>query len=202
MGRSTVEASMALDRTATYGPDLESSLVERARRGDHDAFAALIDSHVEPTYRMALAIMGNEADARDATQDIFLRAWTNLPELREPARFAAWLSRIVVNTCRSNVRGRSRRLIREIPTASFDVERSAFDPVSESHDERTAEVDLVDRALARISPADRTLLALHHWQQLPLEQISRLLGVPTRTVKSRLFSARRALELALEIERQ
>ena len=61
--------------------------MERARRGDHDAFAALVDRRLAATFRTAMAILGNEADARDATQEIFLRAWRNLPELREPDRF-------------------------------------------------------------------------------------------------------------------
>ncbi len=68
------------------------------------------------------------------------------------------------------------------------------------HDLRTADLDLLERALDRISPADRTLLALHHREHLPLEEIGTLLGVPARTVKSRLFSARRSLERALEVE--
>ena len=68
----------------------EAVLVERARRGDHDAFADLVDRRLAATFRTALAILGNEADARDATQEIFLRTWRNLPELREPDRFGAW----------------------------------------------------------------------------------------------------------------
>ena len=86
----------------------EAPLVERARRGDHEAFAALIDGRLVPTFRTALAILGNEADARDATQEIFLRVWRNLPELRDADHFAAWFGRIVVNTCRTAIRGRRR----------------------------------------------------------------------------------------------
>jgi DNA-directed RNA polymerase specialized sigma24 family protein len=65
------------------------------------------------------------------------------------------------------------------------------------HDVRTADLDLLERALDRVSPADRTL---HHHEHLPLEDIGALLGIPARTVKSRLFSARRSLERALEVE--
>ena len=202
MWQSAGAAITQTDAVAVRIPVSEAGLVERARRGDHDAFAALIDRRVEPTYRTALAILGNEADARDATQDIFLRAWRNLPELREPDRFSAWLGRIVVNTCRSAVRGRRRRLVREIPVGDFPTDDDGSGPMAESHDERTAEVDLVARALGRITASDRTLLALHHYDHVPLDQIGALLGVPAKTVKSRLFSARRALERALEVERR
>src|SRR5438046_118715 len=65
----------------------EAALVERARQGDHEAFGVLVDGRLGATFRTALAILGNEADARDATQEIYLRAWRNLPELREADRF-------------------------------------------------------------------------------------------------------------------
>ncbi len=196
---------MARDLAPTTGRVTESRLVERACAGDHDAFALLVVARVEPTFRTAMAILGNEADARDATQEIFLRAWTHLPELREPALFPAWLGRIVVNACRSAIRGRKRRQIHEIPAGAFLVDGEWVGPSMEAHgahDDRAAEVDLLDRALDRLSAADRTLLALHHYERLPLEQVGVLLGVPAKTVKSRLFSARRALERALEVERR
>jgi len=193
---------MARDLAPSPGRVTESRLVERARAGDHDAFAALVDGRVEPTFRTALAILGNEADARDATQEIFLRAWTHIPELRDSSLFPAWLGRIVINTCRSAIRGRRRRLVHEIPAGAFLVDGEWTGPSVDAHDERTAEVDVVDRALDRLSTSDRTLLALHHYERLPLEQIGALLGIPAKTVKSRLFSARRALERALEVERR
>ena len=180
----------------------DAGLVERARQGDHDAFAALIDGRVEPTYRTALAILGNEADARDATQDTFVRAWRSLPELRDPERFSAWLGRILVNTCRTAMRGRRRRLVREISVGDFPTDDAWSGPSLASPDESTADVDLVARALDRIPVSDRTLLALHHYEHLPLEQIAQMLGVPAKTVKSRLFTARRALQRALEAERR
>jgi RNA polymerase sigma-70 factor (ECF subfamily) len=178
----------------------EEALVVRARGGDRLAFEALVDARLEPTFRTALAILGNEADARDATQDIFVRAWRNLPELREADRFAAWFGRIVVNTCRSAIRGRGRRRVREIQVASLPDGGANLTGSGAAHDDRTADLDSLNRAIDRISPADRTLLALHHHEHLPLDEIGSLLGIPARTVKSRLFSARRSLERALEVE--
>jgi RNA polymerase sigma-70 factor (ECF subfamily) len=152
---------------------------------------------MDPTFRIALAILGNEADARDATQDVFLRAWRSLPSLRDPALFPAWFGRIVVNTCRTAARSRGRQRVREIPVEWLD--EPTGDPAV---DGRIAEIDAIDRALDRLSGAERTLLALHHYRQMPLAEIGDAFGISEKTVKSRLFSARRALERALEDELQ
>jgi RNA polymerase sigma-70 factor (ECF subfamily) len=180
----------------------ETALIERARHGDHDAFAALVDGRLATTFRTALAILGNESDARDATQEIFLRAWRHLPELRESDRFGAWFGRIVVNTCRTAIRGRRRRIVREISIAALPGEGDQLQSAASPHDDRAADLDLLDRAIDRLSIGDRTLLTLHHLEHLSLREIGDRLGIPEKTVKSRLFSARRSLERALEVERR
>jgi RNA polymerase sigma-70 factor (ECF subfamily) len=187
----------------------EGLLVERARAGDQDAFGTLVQLHLAPTFRTAMAVLGNEADARDATQEIFVRAWQSLSGLREPNHFEAWLGRITVNTCRSAASGRRRRTLREIPAAvvledGTPLASAAYvaEPRAVAHDQAVADLDVLERALERISIADRTLLALHHFEHRSLEQIGQFLGVPAKTVKSRLFTARRALERALEEERR
>jgi RNA polymerase sigma-70 factor (ECF subfamily) len=180
----------------------ETLLVERARRGDREAFAELVDARLAATFRTAMAILGNEDDARDATQEIFVRAWRNLPELHEADRFSAWFGRIVVNTCRTAIRGRRRRIVREISVGALPGEGEQLASSASPHDDRTADLDLIERALDRLSVADRTLLALHHFEHLSLDEIGERLGVPSKTVKSRLFSARRLLERALEVERR
>jgi RNA polymerase sigma-70 factor, ECF subfamily len=180
----------------------EASLVERARTGDREAFERLVDGRLTATFRIAMAILGNEADARDATQEAFLRAWRDLPGLREADRFDGWFGRILVNACRSAVRGRRRRAVREISVGALPDGGEGFDPAGPTADTRAADAEVLDRALDRLSQADRTLLALHHFEELSLEAIGLQLGIPAKTVKSRLFSARRALERALEVERR
>ena len=91
---------------------MERSLVERARAGDADAFDQLVRGRIDAVYRVALAILGNGADARDATQDAFVSAWRNLPRLRDLERFDAWLHRITVNAAKMVLR--RRRGVREI----------------------------------------------------------------------------------------
>jgi len=180
----------------------ETALVQRARGGDHEAFTALVDARLAATFRTCLAILGNEADARDATQEIFLRVWRSLPRLRESDQFAAWFGRIVVNSCRTAIRGRRRRIVREISVGALPDDGEQLPSRVSPHDDRTADLDLLERALDRLSTTDRTLLALHHFEHLPLGDIGLRLGVPGKTVKSRLFSARRSLERALEVERR
>jgi RNA polymerase sigma-70 factor (ECF subfamily) len=181
---------------------VEASLAERARHGDRDAFERIVDGRLTSTFRVAMAILGNEADARDATQEAFLRAWRDMPGLRDVERFDAWFGRIVVNACRSAVRGRRRRSVREIAIGTLPGGGEGFDPPAPAEDTHTVDTDVLDRALDRLSVGDRTLLALHHVEELSLDAIGRQLGIPAKTVKSRLFSARRALERALEVERR
>ena len=90
-----------------------------------------------------MAILGNEADARDATQEIFLRAWRNLPDLRETDHFSAWFGRIVVNTCRTAIRRRRRRIVREISVGALPGEGEQLASRANPHDDRTADLDLV-----------------------------------------------------------
>jgi RNA polymerase sigma-70 factor (ECF subfamily) len=179
---------------------LERTLVERARRGDHDAFAGLVDARLAPTFRTVLAILGDESDARDTTQAIFVQAWRSLPSLRDPELFAAWFGRIVINAARSSMRGRRRRSVREISLAGLSDGGESLATAGTAHDEQTASNDRLERAFERISPAERTCLWLHHHEGLSLVEIGQRLEISAKTVKSRMFTARRALERELEAE--
>jgi len=179
---------------------LERTLVERASHGDHDAFAELVDARLGPTFRTVLAILGDESDARDTTQAIFVQTWRHLPALRDPDLFAAWFGRIVVNTARTSMRGRRRRAVREISLAGLTDGGELLIAVGSAHDERTASNDRLERAFERITPDERQCLWLHHHEGLSLAEIGLRLDVPAKTVKSRLFTARRALERELAAE--
>ena len=178
----------------------EIALVLRARAGDHDAFGELVDLRLNATFRSVMAILGNEADARDVTQAIFVQAWTNLPNLRDPALFPAWFGRIVVNSARTALRGRRRRSVREIQASGLPDGDASMTARQPRHEDRTADLDRLERALERIGSAERTVLWLHHYEGLSLADIGSRLGVRSGTVKSRLFTARRALERELQVE--
>ena len=174
------------------GSTSEQSLVELARAGDDHAFELLLDAQLDRAYRTALAILRTDWDARDACQEVFLAAWRQLPSLRDPTRFRVWLDRIVVNECRSLLRRRRSR-VREI--ALDDDTDSGRHSVAEMP--AIEDIDIVRRAFARLSPDQRTILALHHAEQRPVKEIAAILAIPTGTVMWRLHSARRALERGL-----
>lgn len=196
---ATVEQGATL---AVVRDQPEIALVERARSGDHDAFAELVDLRLNATFRTVMAIVGNESDARDVTQTIFVQAWTNLPSLRDPALFPAWFARIVINSARTALRGRRRRNVREIHVSGLPDDGASMTAEQLGHEDRTADLDRLERALVRIGADERTVLWLHHYEGLSLADIGSRLGVPPRTVKSRLFTARRALERELRVEDQ
>jgi RNA polymerase sigma-70 factor (ECF subfamily) len=164
----------------------------RASHGDSTAFAELVDSRVESLFRVACAILGNEADARDATQDAFVSAWQNLPRLRDTDRFDAWLHRVLVNRCRDMLRRRGRVRQLSLEAAGDAIQLRAPDP---------DDMDRVNAAFERLSAQDRQILVLHHLQEMPVSDIARLLRIAVGTAKWRLFRARRALERRLEIDR-
>ena len=179
----------------------DEALVRRARLGDIAAFDALISTRLDRSYRLAWSILGNHADASDATQEAFVSAWRQLPRLRDPAAFDGWLNRIVANAARMSRRHRVR--LREIrldgPDDALPPEPpSAGGTRSEIDD--VAEVDAIGRAFDRLRPDDRLLLVLHHVEDRPVTEIARSLGIPEGTAKRRLHGARRALERAMEAE--
>ncbi len=150
-------------------------------------------ARIDAIYRLSYAIVGDEADARDATQETFIAAWRRIRELHDPERFDAWLQRIAVNSARMTLRARGRRRIREIPAGDVVALASAAD----SHRPERSDGDLLGAALDRISTDQRTILVLHHLEGHGVAELAEILGIPTGTVKSRLHTARRALEEAL-----
>src|SRR5215211_1570186 len=182
---------MTAHARTVVGSASDTTLVERARAGDADAFERLIDLRLNRAYRTALAIVRTDWDARDACQDAFIAAWRELPRLRDATRFDAWLDRIVVNECRMLLRRRRSR-VREIPIE--ELLGSGDQAASPSPLEGLADEELVRQAFGRLSADQRIVLAMHHGEGRPVAEIARLLGVPSGTVMWRLFSARRALE--------
>lgn len=181
-------------------PGQRVSLVERARGGDRSAFETLVDDSLEPALRIAVAILGDDSDARDATQDAFLAAWRGLRGLRDPERFDQWLKQILVNSCRAVGRRRRRVSIREIPMDELGVSDEPADDGAWPEEQNGPSLDQIERAFGRLSVDDRSMLVLHHLEQHSVAEIAAVLAIPVGTAKSRLFSARRSLERALEAE--
>jgi RNA polymerase sigma-70 factor (ECF subfamily) len=183
-------------REGPIGPALDRSLVDRARSGDLDAFESIVRARMDAVYRLTAAILGDEADARDAAQETFVAAWRELPKLRNPERFDAWLQRVAVNASRMTLRARGRRRVREIP--SSQVVALASQAAADHRPE--ADAARLDVALRRLDVDQRAILVLHHLEGRPVAEIADVLRIPVGTAKSRLFNARRALEAALRAE--
>lgn len=174
----------------------DRSLADRARNGDLDAFEELTHVRIDAIYRLSFAIVGDEADARDATQETFIAAWRRIRELRDADRFDAWLQRIAVNGARMTLRARGRRRVREIPVGDVAALAAASDRATPNR----SDAEVLGAALDRIPTDQRTILVLHHLEGRSVAELAEVLGIPVGTVKSRLHTARRVLEGALAAE--
>jgi len=169
---------------------MSSGDVLLAMRGDHDAFAALIGAASNRLYALACLILRDSDRAEDATQEAFVRAWREIPRLRDADRFDAWLRRLVVNACYDEARRVRRRA--EVSLISVG-ERATLDTSS-----AMAESDRVERAFRQIPLDQRTVLALQHYLDLSHTEIAETLDLPLGTVKSRLRYGVAAMRAALE----
>jgi RNA polymerase sigma-70 factor (ECF subfamily) len=168
-------------------------IVERAQSGDVDAFVALIEHREERMIRVASAILGDRGDADDAIQESLVSIWRDLPKLRRPDRFDAWVDRILVNACRLVLRRRVRRAVREIDIDAGAPVGLGVRPIEDEVVSR----DAFDRAFETLGVDARALLVLRHLEGRSIAEIGTVLEIPDGTVKSRLFAARRALDEAL-----
>ena len=157
----------------------QRDLVMRAKRGDQDAFAVLAGAAVARLDGAARLILRDGELARDAVQDAMVRAWKDLPGLRDPDRFDAWLRRLTVNACLDVARRRRRRSIEveltPILMPSVGDESAGF-----------AEREQLDDALRRLDPEWRAIVVQHFFLGMPLTEIAVAMGIPVGTVKSRL----------------
>jgi RNA polymerase sigma-70 factor (ECF subfamily) len=170
----------------------QRALVERARRGDHDAFAALAGAALARLDAAARLIVRDRELARDVVQDTLLRAWRDLPGLRDPDRFDAWLYRLLTHAAIDEARRRRRRVV-EVELAPIDT--PSPDPTSGLVDR-----DQIARAFGRLSPEQRAVIVLCYYLDLPLPEAAASLGVPLGTVTSRLHRAVDAMRAALEAD--
>jgi RNA polymerase sigma-70 factor, ECF subfamily len=187
-----------VDRREPIRPEPDRSAIDRARSGDQGAFEEIVRARMDAVYRLTYAILGDEADARDAAQDAFVSAWRQLRGLQDGARFDAWLQRVAVNSARMVHRARRRRGVREIPASRVGGVPDL--PATASAAERDAR--LLDDALQHLDLHQRELLVLHHLEGRPLAEIAEILAIPVGTVKSRLHAARQALQGAIDHERR
>jgi RNA polymerase sigma-70 factor (ECF subfamily) len=169
----------------------QRSLVERAQHGDHDAFAILARGAVGRLGAAARLILRDPELARDAVQEALIGAWRDIPGLRDPDRFDAWLYRLTVRACLSVARRRRRRPV-EIDIEPVEIRADGDFAAA------IADRDQLDRALRRLDPERRALVVMHLYVGLPLPEVASQLGIPLGTAKSRLNRSLTALRLAVD----
>jgi RNA polymerase sigma-70 factor (ECF subfamily) len=172
---------------------LDPGLVERARQGDQEAFAEIVARSIGRLNGVARLLLHDPYAAEDAVQEALVDAWRDLPRLRDPARFDAWLRRLLVHACYDRARrDRNAAVVRlaEPPDRADDHESQ---PGIIARDE-------VERALRTISVEHQAALVLTYYLDLSLAEAAATLGIPIGTMKSRLDRARSALRAALSAQ--
>lgn len=171
---------------------MERSLVERAQRGDREAFTSLAFELSDRLFAVAHRILRDFDSAGDVLQVTLLRIWRDLPTLRDPDLVEAWAYRILVRACHDALRKQRR----QAPALHLlAVDGAAQDPALSVTDR-----EQLDRAFARLTGEQRAVIVLQYYRDLTLSEIAGVLGVPMGTVRSRLHYARRALRSAIEAD--
>lgn len=168
-------------------------LVERAQRGDREAFASLVISTSDRLYLLASRILRDGDLAEDALQGALITAWRQLPTLRDPDRFEAWIRRLLIHACYAEAR---RRRTWAANVRVLPVDGPTAPDVYLSIDDR----DALDRAFRRLTIEQRAVFVLHHQLGLQLTEIAETLGIPDGTARSRLHYATRVLRAAIQAD--
>lgn len=177
----------------------EIGWIEQALQGDRAAFAQLMYRYAGAVYNLAYRMLGNAEDAEDASQEIFLRAYTRLESYDRTRRFSTWLLSIGSNYCIDRLRRRRFAWMTlddaayALPSTEPGPERSAL-----SNEQR----QLVQQALHQLPEHYRLVTVLRYWQDLSYDEICQITGLPESTIKTRLHRARHMLAAALGSEEQ
>ncbi len=179
-------------------PGQLEELVSASVRGDMDAFEALFSSAEQALYRMGLSITGSCQDADEALAETALTVLEALPSLRRPAYFYTWATRIMINACYALQRERSK--VVPIADTSTVGDRDGRDFIP--GDVNWADFQDIRSALQQLSEEHRTVVVLRYLEDLTVDEVSRILGVPEGTVKSRLHYALRQLRTGLGVSKR
>lgn len=168
----------------------EAELVARARRGDQDAFRALVETHHQRVYRTAYAVAMDAGDASEITQETFIKAWRGLPRFRADASFTTWITRLALNAARDHLRRSRRNRVATMDWHTHDLTNAVEDR------------EEVQQALQRLPEQARQVITLRYGLDLSIRDIALTLGCPEGTVKSRLHTALHLLRETLQAGRR
>src|SRR5688500_8873408 len=172
---------------------MDTDLVIRSQRGDKEAYAVLATEIADRLLAVAQRFLRDIDLAEDATQQALLAIWRDLPQLRDPARFDAWSYRLVVRACYAEGR-KSRHWTPNMHLLPSD------EPMQADGSSAVVDRDQLERGFRRLSIDHRAVVVLHHYLDMPLDQVADTLGIPVGTVRSRLHYAMRGLRAALDAD--
>ena len=190
---------------ASHGPyttETDDALVRVAQRGDMAAFEELVARHRDKLYARAFSMVRNEEAAIDLSQESWVKGWQRLRQFKRGSSFMTWMTRIVINLCLDYLRKQKRPhalSIEQLDEETGGVERQ-MPIVTTDPTEGLAREELrqrIDQAMSLLTPAHRTALVLHEFEQLEYKEIAKRMGCSIGTVMSRLFYARRRLAALL-----
>jgi RNA polymerase sigma-70 factor (ECF subfamily) len=171
---------------------MRRDLVEAAARGDHEAFEVLATSAGDRLYAVARLILRSSDLAEDAVQEALVRAWRQLPSLRDPDRFDAWLHRLLVNACADQGR--------QLRRWSLQLRPLLLEPSIGDDTGSVADRDQLERGFSRLKPDQRAVIVLHYYSGFSTAEIAKILGIPDGTARSRLHYSTEAMRAALEAD--
>lgn len=174
---------------------MDRDLIDRAKRGDREAFTSLVVAFGDRLYSIAYRILRDTSRADDAVQQAFLTAWREIRHLRDNDRLEAWLYRLLVNACYAEVRHTKRWQpgLRLVP----DLDRG---PHSDDAQLSVALRDELERAFRTLNGDHRAVLVMHHYLGFSGPEIAAVLGLSPGTVRSRLHYARQHMRAAIEAD--
>jgi RNA polymerase sigma-70 factor (ECF subfamily) len=169
--------------------DQEAALVRLAQQGDADAFSGLLDMYQRPVFNLCYRMLGDPAEAEDAAQETFLRAYRSLNKYDNSRSFATWLLSIAAHYCIDQARRRRMSFVSIDDTPGLDVPDLA--PLPESALTRRQELARIHAMLDKLGLLDRAAVVMYYWYECSYEEIAEALSLTVSAVKSRLHRARR-----------
>ncbi|HSK02358.1 MAG TPA: sigma-70 family RNA polymerase sigma factor [Kofleriaceae bacterium] len=186
--------------------ELERSLLRRLRDRDERAFRELLDLHKDRVYNITFRMLGNRAEAEDVAQEVFISVFKTIDQFREESKFSTWLYRVAVNHCKNRIKYLARRHDRdrdELDETSQQANGAVTGaPVRAAQPDRALEGAQMERllqeAIGNLDDDHRIVVVLRDIEDLSIEEICDITGLPDGTVKSRLHRARLALRKKLQ----
>lgn len=186
--------------------ELERSLLRRLRDRDERAFRELIDAHRDRVFNITYRMLGNRAESEDVTQEVFISVFKTIESFREESKFSTWLYRVAVNACKNRIKYLARRHDRD--RDELDETSQATNGAVNGAPVRAAQPDkalasmqmekLLQQAIADLDEDQRAVVILRDVEELSIEEICEITGLPDGTVKSRLHRARLVLRKKMQ----